>query len=485
MAVNIRPQSAANSVQARRPNSGSSGNPKSRLPTAGDVSALLEPRPESATIRRVQLHVRRPNTAGLRDHLRPWDHDKLQSVITRNGIGCATWRHTMRELVEFSRHRRVAALAATSSSAAAAAAEDDDDSDIDVSAISVPRSASASLANQRASPNAAAAGDDGTGVPPSRMVVGGKHAIATIPSDAVLLKTLHGIVALEAAMCSAARAKGANPDDMARNATSAPPRRRIEWLQQVADDLRAVVLSDELQRNDTRAPGVTVKVVQRSAVLEAWRLQHSGPSNRNYVDHLVSCFNAFSGGESVVMVAPLVAVMDHLLKPSAPTILLIILTLLKSLKATAHRAELFVAERLVADAAEEAERAALRDQQPPSSPSQGALHTAASFAASSRRRSFVLPPSPKRMMRELSSTQGSAAVVEFKTLIRDLLAPIERPAQGGGGGGNGEGQPPAPSFTSVDAVTWKDMRTSILTSVDSKTKPRYPQLLYLVQQNNL
>lgn len=447
-----RPQSA--SVHSRRPSS-SAG--RARAAVADSAADLLGPKPGGPEYpNHVILRSRRPNTAGLRQHAHPWTLDKLQTMVTRNGIGCATWRSTMRELSTFSRGL---------GSFADDISEGEEDAQGAQEEKQIRPAALAKVVPQ------------GAGEPPavSRLAAAGRFPIAEVPREAVLMKMLRSLSALESAMQASGRASVLEAPPAGGSSRSGAQGAALA-VERASKDLRSVIVErPELHRNDTRAPGVSVKVVHRHTMIDACR---ASTYDRAYANDLLDCFQAFSGGESVVMVGALDLALEHLLQRSALSMIHLLFYTLKSLKAPAFRAELYAAERTVSGVAVEAQRAEtklLEEHQ----------RNSGLTAAPQRRKSFSLPTSPTRRLKGLASVNGLAAAAELSHLVESVLQPRRRGADTAAIRSDDiDGATIA--LVAVDSVTWKDLRAAILTSVGSDGESaRYPKLSSLVMQHNL
>lgn len=476
-----RPGSPTNA--SRRAPSAGKHNRKSGLSPAADLAAtLLAPKPGHDMPNRVLVHGRRPNTAGLRQHTRPWSFDTLQTIVTRNGIGCATWQCTMRELSSFQRgqRRRMGPTGDDISEGEEDETPADDPLKKEVSQHS--------LAAAGGSTTPAAGGVAGEPPAMSRLAAAGRYAITEVPRDAVLLKMLRSLSALEAAMTHAATST--SPTGFGDNVVGGRSSNKSSVMDRIARDLRALIVDrPEIHRGDTRAPGVSVKVVHRHTLIDVCR--QVGSWDRDGINTLVDCFQAFSGGESVVMVHAMSLALDHIQQKSALSLLHIVFHTLKSLKATAHRAELYAAERAVVSVAAEAQRLETKamEEQKTSSTSPSSPTT-----SPYRRKSFSLPTSSSRRLKGLSSANGMEAATEFSDLVAVSLYPRRRGAASGGGGdamdapASGSSSPTAAAaaMVAVDAVTWKELRNSIVNAVSSDGETsKYARLSSLVMQHSL
>jgi hypothetical protein len=343
----------------------------------------------------------------------------------------------------------------------------------------------------QSSPAAAVAGGTGEPLAVSRLAAAGSFSITEVPRDAVLLKMLRSLSALEAAMAHAATSPssagfveggsaGVNGGDAAR-------RNKAAGMDRIAKDLRALIVDrPEIHRGDTRAPGVSVKVVHRHTLIDVCK--QSGAWDRDGVNSIVDCFQAFSGGESVVMVQALSLALDHIQQRSAVSLLHVVFHTLKSLKAPAHRAELYAAERAVASVAAEAQRLETKAMEEQKAKSPSSPNAASSY----RRKSFSLPTSSSRRLRGLSSVNGVEAAAEFSDLIAFSLLPKRRGAGSGSENidapASGSSSPTAAGATmvAVDSVTWKELRNTIVNAVsgDGETS-KYTRLSSIVMQHSL
>lgn len=478
-----RLEASSSPTASRRAASASRGRKVGSGPAAAnDVAAnLLAPKPGQDIPNRVLVHSRRPNTAGLQQHTRPWSFDTLQTIVTRNGIGCATWRCTMRELSVFQRTQR---RRGGGDDDASDGEEEDTQLDAQLRKEHSAASLQAPLAAAGGNPGAVGAGVAGEPPAVSRLAAAGRFPITEVPRDAVLLKLLRSLSALEDAMERACCVDGTS-NSVQVGADAAKSRRaKANAMDRVSRDLRSVVVErPEIHRSDTRAPGVSVKVVHRHTMIDVCK--QNGSWDRSAVNALVDCFQAFSGGESVVMVQALDLALDHIQQQSALSLLHVLFHGLKSLKASAHRAELYAVERAVASAANDAQRfeaKSMEDQQ------QSAAAT--SSTSPYRRKSFSLPVSSSRRLKGLSSVIGLEASAEFNELVANSLHPRRR-----GTSGDGSDAPPsgsssptaaAAAMVAVDAVTWKELRNSIINGViQDGVTPKYPRLSALVLQHNL
>lgn len=393
----------------RKEASGNSNN--AHRTSAVDVSVILTPRPE--VIRRIPPpHTRRPNTAGLRDHNKLWSLEKLQSIVTRNGIGSAAWQCTYKDMDLFG------ALRAARSSTAAAAQDSDEEDETEQEAArrrriqdELEKVREKQFMRDTSGPAAAEA------APVSRLLPN-RFSYAELPREAALLRCLRAASGLLV--------------------TSKHPR-RLEAL----DVLREIVRQPEHQKNETRSPGVTVKVVGRSTVADKMQALGTAPDT---ADVAIRIFKDFACGDTVVVAPMMLDAIDYCREQSAETLVKLILRSLGLLKATAHCAELHSAVNLVHRTAVETVRAA-------------------SLAASKSLRAAVCAARSGAALAESSRGKDTFIVTEqqcdaeFHRLVQCVLEPKRPPVSSSPAASTSE-----PSFPQVvDAVKWPEMRSVILT----------------------
>ena len=113
----VRPCSGKSTISTRSVSSSSSPSAAVVVRRSDVSNEILSP-PKDIKRRITSAGpVRRPNTAGLKDHQVPWSVEHLRGKVTRNGVGSATWRSALSELQQFEAQR------------ADLRAEEDDDDD--------------------------------------------------------------------------------------------------------------------------------------------------------------------------------------------------------------------------------------------------------------------------------------------------------------------------------------------------------------------
>ena len=133
---------------------------------------------------------RRPNTAALQEHRKPWTPEKLQGFVTSNCVGTSAWKSTMNDLDQFT--QRFASLTA--------AADDDVDD------------ASSTATGQKDNIGGMRRLADPPKLQPLQRV-NLLYSVGSIPDDSVLLKGFRALSALQGAVLR--RRQIASPGDAA------------------------------------------------------------------------------------------------------------------------------------------------------------------------------------------------------------------------------------------------------------------------------